>query len=360
MVSPGDSSRPASIEPSITAEAPAASAFTMSPDWRTPPSAITGTPAGVQAATALSTAVSCGMPQPVTMRVVQMEPGPMPTLTPSAPASTRALAPSVVATLPATTGTFSSFLMAATVSITLRLWPCAVSTTTTSQPASTSLRTRSRSCTPTAAPQTRRPRTSRAALGNSSYSRMSFIVIIPARVPSAPTRISFSTLFFCRIARAWCSVVLGAAVTRSWEVITSRTVVSRWSTKRRSRCVRMPTTRRWPSTTGSPLILCAAIRSLARPTVSSGCTARGFMITPLALRLTLSTSSTCFSTVRFLWTMPMPPCWASATAMRHSVTVSIAALAMGIWRSTPRQKRLRVLTSRGRADAIWGTSNTSS
>ena len=36
-------------------------------------------------------AVICGMPAPVTMRVVQMEPGPMPTLTASAPASISAM-----------------------------------------------------------------------------------------------------------------------------------------------------------------------------------------------------------------------------------------------------------------------------
>ena len=39
-------------------------------------------------------AVSCGTPTPATMRVVQIEPGPMPTLTASAPASISALAPS--------------------------------------------------------------------------------------------------------------------------------------------------------------------------------------------------------------------------------------------------------------------------
>ena len=50
-------------------------------------------------------AVSCGTPTPATMRVVQIEPGPMPTLTASAPASISALAPSAVAMLPATTCT---------------------------------------------------------------------------------------------------------------------------------------------------------------------------------------------------------------------------------------------------------------
>ncbi len=50
-------------------------------------------------------AVSCGTPTPATMRVVQIEPGPMPTLIASAPASISALAPSRVATLPAMTET---------------------------------------------------------------------------------------------------------------------------------------------------------------------------------------------------------------------------------------------------------------
>ena len=39
-------------------------------------------------------AVTWGTPTPATTRVVQMEPGPMPTLTASAPALIRAMAPS--------------------------------------------------------------------------------------------------------------------------------------------------------------------------------------------------------------------------------------------------------------------------
>ena len=83
-------------------------------------------------------------------------------------------------------------------------------------------------------------------------------------------------------------------------------------------------------------------------------------MTPLAERLTLSTSMTCSAIVRFLWTMPMPPCWASATAILDSVTVSIAALTIGACSVTPRQNRVRVSTSRGSAEAICGTSRTSS
>ena len=46
-------------------------------------------------------AVICGMPAPVTTRVVQIEPGPMPTLMASAPARASSQAPSKVPTLPA-------------------------------------------------------------------------------------------------------------------------------------------------------------------------------------------------------------------------------------------------------------------
>src|SRR3546814_19183598 len=73
------------------------------------------------------------------MRVVQIEPGPMPTLTPSAPASINALVASPVATLPASTCTrCDNFLMRSTVSPTPLLWPFAVSTTIRSHSASSS------------------------------------------------------------------------------------------------------------------------------------------------------------------------------------------------------------------------------
>ncbi len=56
-ISPGDSSVPARSEPSITASAPATSAFAMSPEYCRPPSAITGMPAGRAASEASYTAV---------------------------------------------------------------------------------------------------------------------------------------------------------------------------------------------------------------------------------------------------------------------------------------------------------------
>jgi hypothetical protein len=68
-----------------------------------------------------------------TMRVVQIEPGPMPTFTPSAPWSTSALAPSRVAMLPPITCICGKvFFTHFTRSSTPCAWPCAVSTTITS------------------------------------------------------------------------------------------------------------------------------------------------------------------------------------------------------------------------------------
>ena len=57
---------------------------------------------------------------PATTRVVQMEPGPTPTLMPSTPASIIVCAPSRVATLPPTTSTAEFDLILATMSPTSR------------------------------------------------------------------------------------------------------------------------------------------------------------------------------------------------------------------------------------------------
>ena len=70
-----------------------------------PPSAMSGTPEPFSALATLSIAMICGTPTPATMRVVQIEPGPRPTFTPSAPASTSASAAAPVAMLPPITST---------------------------------------------------------------------------------------------------------------------------------------------------------------------------------------------------------------------------------------------------------------
>ena len=168
MVSPGLSSVPASIEPIITVSAPPARPLTMSPVKRMPPSAMTGTPVPRSASETSITAPSWGTPTPAITRVVQIEPGPMPTLTASAPASTKALAASAVAMLPQTTSMEGkAALTFFSVSSTPRLWPCAVSMMTASTPALTSASVRSMvSCvTPTAAATRKRPHWSLQELG---------------------------------------------------------------------------------------------------------------------------------------------------------------------------------------------------
>src|SRR5690606_577072 len=148
-ISPGASSVPANIEPIITALAPATMALDRSPEKRMPPSAIIGTPVPSSAAETLAMAEICGTPTPATMRVVQIEPGPIPTLTASAPALTRSSAASAVAMLPPITWTFGKFSFTQrTRSSTPLEWPRAVSPTTTSTPAAATAAARSRAPAP--------------------------------------------------------------------------------------------------------------------------------------------------------------------------------------------------------------------
>ncbi|MNR21898.1 hypothetical protein D3C85_1388270 [compost metagenome] len=100
--------------------------------------------------------------------VVQIEPGPIPTLTASAPASARNFAAAPVAMLP--TITCKSGYLALTsfnLSTTPLVWPWAVSMVITSTPACTSASTRCNvsAVTPTAAPTRKRPRSSLQAAG---------------------------------------------------------------------------------------------------------------------------------------------------------------------------------------------------
>ena len=124
MTSPGASSVPANSEPIITVCAPQARALTMSPEYLMPPSEMQGMANFAVTRAQLSMAVICGTPTPATTRVVQIDPGPMPTLTASTPASQSAVAPSAVATLPATISMPRKLrLRSRTASITPREWP---------------------------------------------------------------------------------------------------------------------------------------------------------------------------------------------------------------------------------------------
>ena len=68
-----------------------------------PPSAINGVGEFFIASLIDNIAVICGTPIPAMILVVHMEPGPIPILIASAPASSKATAPSGVATFPAIT-----------------------------------------------------------------------------------------------------------------------------------------------------------------------------------------------------------------------------------------------------------------
>src|SRR5258706_15994554 len=83
---------------------------------------------------------------------------------------------------------------------------------------------------------------------------------------------------------------------------------------------------------GTPEILYLRMISRASLTLSVGDMVTGSTIMPLSERFTLSTSLACCSMLRLRWMIPRPPCWAIAIAMCDSVTVSMAALTMGIFR----------------------------
>src|SRR5690606_25390981 len=147
-----------------------------SPEYLTPPSAITGTPVPCNALADSNTAESWGTPTPAITRVVQILPGPTPTFTASAPASAKATAASAVAMFPTITSRSGNCcLIFLQVSITPLEWPWAVSIDITSTPAAFNASTPSAisAVTPTAAPPLTLPYSSLQALGLSLLLSMS-------------------------------------------------------------------------------------------------------------------------------------------------------------------------------------------
>ena len=130
IIFPGASEVPASIEPIITASAPAANAFAMSPENLIPPSEIIFTFLFNPFLTS-NKALSCGTPIPAISLVVQMKPGPMPTFITSTPSLHKNLAASAVAIFPAHSAVFFDliFFIFNIISATFWLCPWAVSTT---------------------------------------------------------------------------------------------------------------------------------------------------------------------------------------------------------------------------------------
>src|SRR5579863_3784647 len=155
------------------------------------------------------------------------------------------------------------------------------------------------------------------------------------------------------------SVVPTDTVTRFSFVITLLTAWSRFFSNRRSRLVRMPTSRA-PRVTGSPETRYFVMMSIASRTDSSGEIVTGSTIIPLSERFTRSTSSAWRSTPMLRCTNPSPPWRAMAIARRDSVTVSIAAETSGMFSEILRVSCVLVSTSVGRTEDFPGTSSTSS
>ena len=124
---------PASIDPSMTVEAPAANARAASPAPLIPPSAMTGrsTFLSTRAVVTSATAKSVGAPARVTSEVMQMEPDPIPALNPSTLGSSSSMSKTacLVPTLPATKSELNSGRSFRDSSITLELWKWATSAT---------------------------------------------------------------------------------------------------------------------------------------------------------------------------------------------------------------------------------------
>ena len=83
-------------------------------------------------------------------------------------------------------------------------------------------------------------------------------------------------------------------------------------------------------------------------------------MTPFSERLTISTCSAWSSIGILLWMTPMPPSRAIAMAMRYSVTVSMAALIMGVLSRMVLVRFVDRSMSGGRTLLSAGTSSTSS
>ena len=189
-------------------------------------------------------AVIWGTPVPVTTRVVQMDAGPTPTFTASAPAFIRSSAAAAVAMLPAITGTSNSVFNLRSVSMTPAECPWALSSTSTSTPAATTSCARLMPSTlvPTAAPTRRRPFSSFVASGNWIFLAMSFTVISPLEHEVA---VYYRHFFDAMVAQDIFRLFQRGAYRNSDEIFLrqSRSVqADRGSPpKRISRLVRMPT-----------------------------------------------------------------------------------------------------------------------
>ena len=171
---------------------------------------------------------------------------------------------------------------------------------------------------------------------------------MPRNSKSSVTTSTFSIRCLCNSDSTSSSSAPSRTVTsRSCGVMTVDTGASRFVSNRRSLPVTMPMVA-LPSTTGTPEMPIAFVRSITSRIVISGDTVIGSRTMPLSNFLTRRTSRACMSGLMLRWMMPMPPSWASEMARRASVTVSIAADRSGILSVMPVVSRVERSTSRGR------------
>ena len=185
------------------------------------------------------------------------------------------------------------------------------------------------------------------------------MVISPFKWKSLSTIGSFSFLAFARIFFASSKVIPSGAVIRPSEVMLSLIFFVKSVSNFKSRFVIIPTNLP-PSQIGTPEIRNFLMRSSASCKVCSGERKNGSVITPFSERFTLSTSSACAWMDMFLWMIPIPPCRAMAIAMRCSVTVSIAALIIGIFKTIFFVRCVVNSIILGVTSEYCGTNNTSS
>mmetsp|Transcript_8241 Transcript_8241/g.28914 ORF Transcript_8241/g.28914 Transcript_8241/m.28914 type:complete len:296 (-) Transcript_8241:284-1171(-) len=225
--------------------APSASAFVMWPLFWMPPSAMMGTPSSAAARAVLYTAVACPRPTAHTSCVVQMDPLPMPTLRPSAPAWHSRAACAPVTTLPAMTSRPACVRLRCLI---MSSWytesPWELSRTTASTPSLTSIATRSLSpsLVPTAAQHSRRPSGESEGApggGHAALRESSALVATALSSPSGPTTGSFPFLLLLSVRSISSGPVPSASVTTS-AVITSLSGVCLSATNSTSRLVTMP------------------------------------------------------------------------------------------------------------------------
>jgi len=171
---------------------------------------------------------------------------------------------------------------------------------------------------------------------------------------------SFSIRCCCRRLFASSIVTDSRAVMSLSDVITSVTGRSTSGTYFRSRLVTIPMSVPSSLVIGNPPMRYRSMRLSASRMLWVGRSVIGSTIIPLSDRFTLSTIVTCSSMEQFRWMMPIPPSRAMAIARLASVTVSIAALMIGMFRAIWGVSRVLVSTVAGRTWERWGTKRTSS